>query len=160
MIATSQFFSVLGLEILTTVFTVEKFVDVPLCTLIPLVEIYGHLIPCTLVLAVETQVLRVEISVHMITQSSLLVLLCVCLSVILLLQSSMHVLPQSSVLAVAVPCICLYFCPEIMGIYININIFECVYVVSFHRVKFHLRRRYICNTYKTNLWSSTHVGDS
>ena len=84
----------------------------PLCMPIPLVEIYGNVIPCTLILAVETPVLSVETSVHVLLQASvhmlprayLLILPCVYLSVYVILRAYVHVPPQSYVLYAAVLC--------------------------------------------------------
>ena len=50
----------------TTFFPVETSVDVPLCTPIPLVEIFGHMLPWMLVLTVETAMLSVKTSMHVL----------------------------------------------------------------------------------------------
>ena len=99
------------------VLPVEMSVYVTTCTPVPLLEIYGYLIPCNIVLAVETTLLLVETSLHLLPResvqmlrlSSLLILLCLCLNVHILPRSSLHVPPQASVLAVAVPRVYLSF---------------------------------------------------
>ena len=51
-------------------------------------------------------------SVHVLLQSYLFVLLCVCLSVHVLMQAFVHIPPQESVLTVAILCICMLFYPK------------------------------------------------
>ena len=78
-----------------TVFPVETSVDMPLCMTVSLVETYGHRLPFTLVLAVETYVhVIMQASVHVLPLSSLLVLPCVYFSMHVILRESVHVPPR------------------------------------------------------------------
>ena len=77
------------------------------------------MLPCKLVLALETPVISgknsvhmlPQASLHMLPQSSLLVLLSVCLSIHVLLRESMHMPLRAFILVVTVPHACLLFYP-------------------------------------------------
>ena len=108
-----QYFSYAFVLPCTNVFTMETPVDMHPFTPVPLVEIYGQVLTFTPVISLETTVLSVEISMHVLLLVSLLVLQCVCLSVHLLPRASVHVLMGASVLPVAVLYVCMTFCPTV-----------------------------------------------
>ena len=96
----------------TTVFTLDSSVDVILCTPIPLVGMYGQLIPRTSVISVETPLhVLPKSSVHILLQEYLLLLPCVYVYVHGFPWSSMHLPPRASMILVAVLNVCLTFCP-------------------------------------------------
>ena len=85
---------------------------VPPCTPVPLVEIHGDVLPCTILISVEMSVhMYLRASVHVLLRASLLVLPCVYFSVHVLPQASVHAPPQEYVLAVSVPCVYMLFYP-------------------------------------------------
>ena len=122
----------------TNIFTLDLCVGVTTCTPVPLVEIYGHVLPWTPVFSeemivhaltqssvhAETSVHRVirssvhvafvhaltQSSVHVLLWASFLVLMCVCVYVHGILQASVNVPPRASVFAVDVPNVCMLFC--------------------------------------------------
>ena len=94
-------------------FTMYSFVDATLCTPVPLVEIYRHVILCMPIISLEMSVHAIMkysvhvTSVHALTQYSVDVLPQSYLIILPHVFVSVHVPPQASVITVAVPGVCL-----------------------------------------------------